>query len=320
MGKMKQLSLGVLAVGAVLAIVATSALSQPVAAPDLPTWLYPPPPVVAPPAGPPDTSLRHAPGSSLGFTISQLTDRFGPADWHPDDHLPAPDIVAHGQKPDIWACGFCHLMNGQGSSDNAPLAGLDVNYFTRTMGDFKSGARKGADPHGPSRMAQIAATMSDDQVAAAAQYFAAVKYQPLVQVKEVDVAPVYHLVGAVLTATGQTAPLGQQILEVPADPQRAALRDDESGFIAYVPTGSIATGQALATGQGGVRACGGCHGADLGGTQRAPALAGRSPTYLLRQLYNFKVGARGGQMARIAGPLSLDQMIALAAYTGSLKP
>jgi cytochrome c553 len=264
--------------------------------------------------------VRHAPGSSLGFTMSQVNDRFGPADWRPDNHPPAPDVVAHGQKPDVWACGFCHLMNGQGRPENSPVAGLDVNYFTRTMADFKSGARKGADQHSAVRMAQIAAAMSDDQVTAAAQYFASVKYRPWVQVKEVDVVPVYHMAGDVLTATDQTAPLGQRILEVPADPQRAALRDDESGFIAYVPTGAIAKGQALAGGQGEQRGCGGCHGADLTGTPRGPALAGRSPTYTLRQLYNFKVGARGGQMARIAGSLSLDQMIALAAYTGSLKP
>ena len=304
---MKQVSLAILATGALLAALATSALGQPAPTPDLPAWLYPPPPADGPAQASP----------------AQEAPRFGPVDPHPGNHPPAPEVVAHGQKPEVWACGFCHLMNGQGHPENAPIAGLDVDYFKRAMGDFKSGARKSSDPH-PSRMVKIAQAMTDDQVAAAAEYFASVKYRPWVEVKEVDVAPVYRQAGMTLVATGQTAPLGQQILEVPADPKLAASRDDESGFIAYVPKGSIAAGQALASGQGGVRGCTGCHGADLEGTQRGPVLAGRSPSYIVRQLYDFKTGARGGvrsqQMARIVGSLSLDQMIALAAYSASLKP
>lgn len=314
--------------GAAMALAAltiwSSASGQPAPAPavasaDLPAWLYPPDPG-RPPPGPSDHGeAHHVPGSSLAFTSAQTGDRFAPADWRPDNHPPAPDIVSHGQKPDVPACGFCHLMNGQGRPENAPMAGLDATYFKKTMADFKAGIRQGSDPHATARMGAVARAVTDDQVEASAQYFASIKYQPWVQVKEVDAVPAYRMASG--EQTTQAQPLGQRIVEVPVDADRAALRDDQSGFIAYAPLGSIGKGQALANGEGGARPCGRCHGADLRGSSEAPPLAGRSPTYLLRQLYDYKTGARNnGRMKRVADPLSLDQMISLAAYTASLTP
>jgi cytochrome c553 len=259
------------------------------------------------------------PGSSLAFTSAQTGDRFNPADWHPDNHPPAPDVVAHGQKPDVAACGFCHLMNGQGRPESSPLAGLDATFFKKTMADFKAGTRPGSDPKATARMVAIARAVTDDQVEAAAQYFASFKFQPWVQVKEADTVPAYHLTSGEQTTDVQ--PLGQRIVEVPVDYDRAALRDDQAGYVAYVPVGSISNGQALASGQGGVRPCGRCHGADLRGSAEAPPLAGRSPTYMLRQLFDYKTGGRdNGRMKRVADPLTLDQMISLVAYTASLQP
>ena len=55
-----------------------------------------------------------------------------------------------------------------------------------------------------------------------------------------------------------------------------------------------------------------------------PPIAGRSPSYLLRQLLAFRNGARTGEAAAQMAPsvekLELDDMIALAAYVGSLYP
>ena len=55
-----------------------------------------------------------------------------------------------------------------------------------------------------------------------------------------------------------------------------------------------------------------------------PPIAGRSPTYIVRQLYEFRHGGRtGGSSALMKLPvekLSQDEMIALAAYVGSLEP
>src|SRR6266566_570737 len=58
------------------------------------------------------------------------------------------------------------------------------------------------------------------------------------------------------------------------------------------------------------------------GTAVAPGIAARSPTYAFRQLYDFKSGGRKGANSELMKPvvenLSIDDMIALVAYTASL--
>ena len=66
-----------------------------------------------------DGTPKHLPGSKFAFTLAQIWDQFAPADWYPEDHAPMPEIVAHGRKPDVHACGFCHYPNGKGRSENA---------------------------------------------------------------------------------------------------------------------------------------------------------------------------------------------------------
>jgi cytochrome c553 len=56
----------------------------------------------------------------------------------------------------------------------------------------------------------------------------------------------------------------------------------------------------------------------------APPIAGRSPTYLVRQLYEIQSGIRAGSAAApmkigVTG-LSPDDMIAVAAWAASLPP
>src|SRR4051794_17450520 len=75
-----------------------------------PPWAYgfltPPPaaapqPAGAPPAPPPppdNVTKLTVPGSQLTFTRAQLANRFGPADWFPQDHGPMPEIVARGKE------------------------------------------------------------------------------------------------------------------------------------------------------------------------------------------------------------------------------
>jgi cytochrome c553 len=101
-------------------------------------------------------------------------------------------------------------------------------------------------------------------------------------------------------------------------------RDSRARFTAYVPVGSIGRGRALAASSGPRVQCAACHGPDLKGTAVAPGLAARSPTYMFRQLYDFKTGARKGANSEAMKPavenLGIDDMIALVAYTGSLAP
>jgi cytochrome c553 len=121
-------------------------------------------------------------------------------------------------------------------------------------------------------------------------------------------------------------PIGARIITLPEDQTRARLRDPNSGFVAYVPPGSIARGKALVeTGGGGKTiACAICHGDAMKGLGNVPRLAGLHPIYTARQLYLFKDGRRNGVDAQLmkkpAAKLTDDDIIAISAYLGSLAP
>jgi cytochrome c553 len=80
----------------------------------------------------------------------------------------------------------------------------------------------------------------------------------------------------------------------------------------------------VATYAGKTTQCGRCHGADLRGLGPVPGLAGRSPSYMMRQLCDMQVGNRRGPWAELMKPvvagLSNDDMLAIVAYTASLAP
>jgi cytochrome c553 len=103
------------------------------------------------------------------------------------------------------------------------------------------------------------------------------------------------------------------------------LRDPHSGFIAYVPVGAVKKGELLVTKGGGKTiACGSCHGPDLKGLGPVPGLAGRSPSYLMRQMFDMQQGVRKGMLTDLMKPvlskLTTDEMINIVAYTASLTP
>ena len=95
-------------------------------------------------------------------------------------------------------------------------------------------------------------------------------------------------------------------------------------FTAYVPVGSIQKGRELAAGKEPNAACGSCHGVGLKGAGDIPGIAGRSPTYIFRQLYDYKQKVRAAPASAAMMPsvekLTINDMIALAAYAGSLTP
>jgi uncharacterized protein (TIGR02246 family) len=131
--------------------------------------------------------------------------------------------------------------------------------------------------------------------------------------------------GIYLRAKGnETQSLGNRIIETPEDVEATeVLRDDRSGFVAYVPPGSIMKGEKLVmTGDAGkTLPCTNCHGADLMGMDPIPGLAGRSPSYLVRQLYDMQHGFRTGewtiQMKPVVAKLSADDMLSIAAFLSS---
>jgi len=316
---------------AVLAVIAVSepALAQNQASPaSFPAWAYPWAPDFKVPAD--DGQPTHVPDSTQSFTIAQERNLFFVPDWHPEDHPPMPDVVAHGRQPEVRACGSCHRAEGTGGPENASLAGLPAAYIVQQVEDYKSGARKFAGPQrSPSvLMTAIAKASNEDEVKAAAAYFSSLKPKANIKVVETDTVPLTQIarVFYMQVKDGGTEPIGQRIIETPVDAVQFEHRDTRSQFIAYVPKGSIARGEALVkTGGGGVTVpCTICHCADLKGVASIPGIAGRSPSYLVRQLYDFQQHARAGSAAALMAPvvekLSHDDMISLAAYAASLTP
>jgi cytochrome c553 len=276
----------------------------------------------------PDPAPRRVPGSDRWFTLAETRDAFNPPDWHPEGHPPMPASVAHGRKPEMRACGFCHLTSGQGRPENASLAGLPAAYIVQQMADFKTGARRSSEPRmgPPTAMIADAKAATDEEIRSAADYFATVPYRKWIRVVETADVPMTRIAGWMHVPASGTEPLGQRIIETPEDLARTELRDDASGFVAYVPVGSIAAGERLVStgGDGRTVACGVCHGADLKGLGPLPPLAGRSPSYTVRQLWDLKYGARNGPWAALMKAaverLTLDEMVAIAAYTASREP
>ena len=297
-----------------------------------PPWAYTvnPPPAGAKPAPPAaDPTPRTIPGSALSLTLQQTRDAYNPPDWFPDTHPPMPESVAHGRPKEMRACGFCHLVNGQGRPENASLAGLPAAYIIQQMADFKNGDRKSAEPRmgPPNAMIQDAKAATDEDIRTAAAYFSSFPFKKWIRVVESMEVPKTRIAGSMHVPTGEGAePLGRRIIEIPEDVQRTELRDGTSGFVAYVPIGSIARGETLVRtgGNGKTVACGTCHGATLKGLGPVPPLAGRSPSYTVRQLFDLQQGVRKGPwsalMRAAVEHLTIDDMIAIAAFTASRQP
>jgi cytochrome c553 len=277
-----------------------------------------------------DGNVVSVPNSTAGYTWTQLRNRFIAPIWHPADHPPLPDVVANGRKPDVFACGFCHRADGPGGPENADLAGLPKSYIIRQMADYKRGARGTSVPGRlpPSLMIGLSKSITDAEVETAAAYFSALQPRKRIKVVESDTAPKSYIAGLLWAAVegSEREPLDQRILELPDDLQVFESRDPRSTFTAYVPVGSLAKGEALVTkgGPGKTVACAPCHGADLKGLGPLPSIAGRSPSYMFRQLYDFGHGARTGEwsplMAQVVSNLDQEDMLAIVAYLASLDP
>jgi cytochrome c553 len=291
------------------------------------------------------TRARQARGSRASYSLVDVRDGHNVIDWFPQDHpLPMPAIIKNGPAAGTGntarGCGSCHLPNGKGRPENAPPAGLPVAYFMRQLQDFRSGLRRSADPRKPNTvtMIELAKVMTDEEMRLSAEYFAAIKWTPWIRVIESDLVPKTRIVGNLYLPTAQerTEPIAGRIIEVPEDIEQAeTLRNPRSGFIAYVPPGSIEKGRDLVT-TGGMRIVGNeivqgkttpcvtCHGLDLMGVADVPPIAGRSPSYLARQIWDIQQGTRNGaavQLMKLAiAKLEPDDLVSIAAYVSSRVP
>ena len=297
--------------------------------PEPPAWAMPLNRAAATPVD--SVTQRSVPGSPVTYTDVRIRDRFNVPDWFPDAHPAMPDVVSRGRAPAVLACGFCHLPDGAGRPENASLAGLPAKYIVRQMAAFRTGTR-GSAWHVPNKPADLMRSVADSatsaEVDAAARYFSRVTPRRRATVVEAERIPrVRAGVGLYFLASdGGDEPLGQRLIEVASDADRHEMRDASVEYTAYVPPGSIARGRTLATRglPNAVKPCTSCHGKDLRGVGLVPPIAGRSPSYLLRQLIGFAEGARASSdaapMRAVASALQLGDMIAAAAYAGSLSP
>jgi cytochrome c553 len=299
--------------------------------PGVPEWAYntPPPPPGSPPppsALPTDDSAVVKIGDKT-MTRAALRGAKEIVDWHPEDHSGAmPSIVKVG-KEGARACGFCHLADGSGRPENAPVSAYHPAYFKQQMDDFKNGLRRSADPRKGNtyNMIAFAKALTPEEVNAAAEYFAQQPYPKRMKVVEGKTAPKIRLQGGMHMAIpaaegGGMEPIGNHIVEVPDDNLRSESRDTRMGWTAYVPPGTLNKGKQVATKQ----QCGTCHGANLEGLGPIPPLAGRSPSYIVRQLFDMKTGTRHGPWSEVMKPivssLSVQDMMNVAAYAASVAP
>ena len=284
-----------------------------------PEWAFP----VINGALPEEEGPFNAPGSALTFTEEEIDDLYNPPDWFPDEHAPAPQIVKYGHG-DALGCGACHLMSGFGHPESADLTGFTPAYIMQQLADFKTGARIDS-----SRMNGIVQALSDQEMREAAEWFSGLATGVWAEVIEAATVPETFVGGGRMRFAvpgGGTEPIGNRIITLPQDQSRATIRDPHSGFIAYVPPGSIDRGEDLVIngGNGRTLECAICHGETLHGMGNVPRIAGLTPIYIARQLYLFKGTRRNGVdaqlMKRPVEDLSDEDIVAIAAYLGSLDP
>jgi cytochrome c553 len=187
-------------------------------------------------------------------------------------------------------------------------------------------------------MIDLAKAMTDEEMRVSAEYFAAIRWTPWIRVVESDRVPKTRIVGNLFLAPTHdlAEPIDGRIIEVPEDMEQAeTLRNPRSGFVAYVPPGSIEKGRDLVT-TGGMRIVGNeivqgkttpcvtCHGLDLMGVADVPPIAGRSPSYMVRQIWDIQQGTRNGAavqlMKQAIAKLDGEDLVAIAAYVASRTP
>jgi cytochrome c553 len=315
---------GLLALGVTGVVRAQQAL-------EIPAWAYntSPTPKQLLPEHPPvdENGLLTIPGSSQKFKLAEVE---AGADWFPEDHPAMPEIVAKGRQG-IRPCGSCHMPNGKGRPSNGPVTGLPVSYFIQAVEDYKNGVRVSADPkkNNIQQMIGFAKALTPDEVKAAAEYFGSMKWTKWVRVVESERVPKTYVEGFIhyRYPGNETDPIGMRVIEMPEDNfQTEPMRNPRSGFVAYAPPGSIKRGEELAKtgGNGRTVQCGICHGPDLRGLGNIPGIAGKSPTWLARQMYDIQAGTRKGPgsalMKAAVEKLRNEDYVALVAYISSMEP
>jgi cytochrome c553 len=170
-------------------------------------------------------------------------------------------------------------------------------------------------------MIALAQAVTNAEINAAAEYSSGLQPQSWIRVVATDAVPRTYVAGWFLAAdkAAPKEPIGQRIIEVPEDREQFEHRDARARIVAYAPVGSVKAGEAL--GKIGdpnrTLACASCHGADLKGAGLVPSIAGRSPRYIVRQLFDIQSGLHVGTdfapMAEAVKQPRVEDMIFIAA-------
>lgn len=285
--------------------------------------VFPPQPDLHAPKSDPNKIL-HVTGSTVTYTRAQL-DGMHDADWFPADHPSAPHIVREGRKP-AMACAECHVISGAGAPATASLGSLPKAYILEQIAAFRAGERGMGGPATTHDMVDEARALTPADLQQAADYFSSTRFVSRVRVLETASVPKTHweFFVRVPDKGGAREPTGERIIETPVNFNDYMLSDGRAEYVAYVPPGSVAAGAKIsAHGVGAAPACESCHGAKLQGVGDIPYLAGRSPTYIVRELILFRLGRRTNPgavpMRTEVSHLSVKDMINVAAYAASLK-
>jgi cytochrome c553 len=290
-------------------------------------WAFPvfPPPPDPHAAKPDPRKVLRVTGSPVHYIQAQFDSIHDP-DWFPQDHAHAPRIVGAGRTPAL-ACAECHMIGGAGFPATATLAGLSKAYTLEQVAAFRAGQRGMRGPATAHNMVDEARALTPDDLDQAANYFATTPFVPHVDVVETATVPKTHWKFFVLVPDQDRAqePIGERIIEIPVHFDDYDRSSGRARYIAYVPPGSIERGATIASkGAGAAAACESCHGPKLQGAGIIPPLAGRSPTYIARELILFREGKRTNPQAMAmrqeTTSLTLQDMIAVAAYAASRKP
>lgn len=236
-----------------------------------------------------------------------------------------------GRKP-ARPCAECHTISGAGVPSTAALDSLPKAYILEQIAAFRAGQRGMGGPETARDMVEEARALTPADLQQAVDYFSGIPFVSRVHVVETASVPKTHWKYFVLApdSSGAREPIGERIIETPANFQDYEYSDARVGYVAYVPPGSIARGAVIAVkGKGSAASCESCHGTNLEGRTLpgigiVPPLAGRSPTYIARELILFREGRRSdpaaAPMRAEATALSVPEMIDVAAYAASRKP
>jgi cytochrome c553 len=241
----------------------------------------------------------------------------------------APAIVATS-KP--TPCVTCHLANGNGHPPTADVSGLSANYIVEQVHAYRDGQR--VDKR-TGRMVAVAKAISEADLTAAAEYYAAIGPERQEWIKTVvgtEVPKHYFFVGpggiAFKSPEGGTVPIPKgQVVVMSQDEDMVRVEDQlRGGFVQYVRPEQMQLGQRIiADGDGGRLArCSACHGADLKGQGDVPRLLGRQTLYIIRAMNDMRTGAnknpRAAPMAAVAARMTDEDIVGAAVYLASKAP